>query len=109
MWVGFWVWCAVEVEGGRGGETELSGLVSLSLSLSLVGAGPGAVRWGGEGRQEEEDERMVWFEKFRNKKSSGLEGSPIKNGAEALGSGGMEVEVDLFQLALLCSPHERAA
>lgn len=67
MWLRFRVWCAVEVEAGRGGETELSGQVS--LSLSLVGAGPGAVRWGGVGGGR----RERWFENFRIKNKLGLE------------------------------------
>jgi hypothetical protein len=63
MWLRFRVWCAVEVEGGRGGETELSGW-----------GRPGAVRWGW-GRQEVEDERDgAWFErKFELKTSAGVE------------------------------------
>lgn len=57
MWVRFWVWCAVEVEGGRGGETELSG--------SLVGAGLcGRVGW----RRRKTRERWFGSKNFELKK-----------------------------------------
>jgi len=61
---GMWlrVWCAVEVEAGRG---RGNGAV-----WSLVGAGPGAVRWGW-GRQEVEDERDGLGSKIFELKTAG--------------------------------------
>lgn len=72
-----------------GGETELSGLW----------LGPGRALGGGVGKAGGgRRERWAWFENFRIKNSWGLElaeeGSLIKNGAAALGSGHW-VEVDL--------------
>ena len=89
MWLRFRVWCAVEVEAGRGrGNGAVPSGLWLGPGRALCGVGK-----AGGGRRE----RWAWFENFRIKNSWGVgaeEGSLIKNGAAALGSG-VGVEVDL--------------
>jgi hypothetical protein len=59
MWLRFRVWCAVEVDAGRGGETELSSLVS-----GWGRTGRCAVGWGRQEVEDERDEGLV--RKFSN-------------------------------------------